>query len=308
MSRRKTPNMSLSLRTLKRVPRILSLVSDLEDKVSFLVQENIRLNQLLRELIWQNDLKRPFTGAQARGSFDYQWREVPDGPFMAGNPDFLKLTPELVLERTALPREWFPGKRVLDAGCGSGRWSWGLAELGARVTSVDQSPAAVEATRRLLADRPGAEVKQQDLLGLDLPERAYDLVWCFGVAHHTENLLKAMATVASRVKEDGWLFMMLYGYPETAGAFAVKASYEQWRQRLLHLPFEEKAAVLSKTFPRDEVHGYFDAVSPLINELVTWEWIQAFLQEQGFGEFKRTLDHANHHFVARRRGVATTGA
>jgi hypothetical protein len=97
---------------------------------------------------------------------------------------------------------------------------------------------------------------------------------------------------------------MLYGYPLTAREFAVHASYEEWRQRLMALPFAEKVAALRQAFPPEQVHGYFDAVSPPINDLVTWEWIQAFLGEQGFEAFERTLDHPNHHFVARRKSPA----
>src|SRR5262245_16594998 len=51
----------------------------LEQKVRFLLAENIRLNQVLRELIYFNHLKRSETGSQTKESFDYQWREVGEG-------------------------------------------------------------------------------------------------------------------------------------------------------------------------------------------------------------------------------------
>lgn len=296
------------MRRLKRLATVFSRFADLprrtaelELKTKFLVYENLRLNQLIRELIFANRLKRVVTGSQTRESFDFQWREIPEGEAMASNPEFLRTTPDLILERTGLPREWFAGKNILDAGCGSGRWTHGLLALGANVTAADQSESGLEQTRKLNAGNCRLRLVKVDLLAPDLPLACFDLVWCFGVCHHTADLLLAMENVAARVKTGGWLFMMLYGYPRTSTAFAVHAEYEEWRQRLIHLSFAEKIDELRKVYPPETVHGWFDAVSPLINDLVTWEWIQAFMQEHGFTDLRRTIDHPNHHFVARRR-------
>jgi SAM-dependent methyltransferase len=274
---------------------------NVEQKVRFLVCENIRLNQVLRELIYVNDLSRTYTGSQTKDSFDYQWRNVGEGHWMPSNPEFLKRTPDMILERTQLPAEWFPDKRVLDAGCGSGRWTYGLLQLGAHVTCADQSKGALEEVRALVKGMGTVEFLNTDLLKLDLPSHSFDLVWCFGVAHHTENLIKAIKNLISVTAPGGYLFMMLYGYPESIEAFSEQASYEEWRRRLLPLPFAEKVETLKKHYPPELVHGYFDAVSPQINDLVTWEWIQTFLQNEGLDSIRRTIDHPNHHFVARKR-------
>jgi ubiquinone/menaquinone biosynthesis C-methylase UbiE len=42
----------------------------------------------------------------------------------------------------------FQGRRVLDVGCGTGRWSEALAERGSRVWGVDESPEMVELARK----------------------------------------------------------------------------------------------------------------------------------------------------------------
>lgn len=298
--------MKTGLKRIKRLASVFSRVSDLaqrtaelEHKTKFLTYENLRLNQVIRELIYANSLKRVMTGSQTRGSFDFQWKTIPEGEAMPSNPEFLRQTTDMILERTRLSRDWFKGKKVLDAGCGSGRWTYGLLELGAHVTAIDQSEGGLEQTRKLNAGKQNLELLKKDLLALDLPERSFDLVWCFGVCHHTADLLLAMHNVAARVKPGGWLFMMLYGYPVSTSAFAVHASYEEWRQKLIHLSFQDKVEELRRVFKPEEVHGWFDAVSPLINDLITWEWIQAFVQERGFAELQRTIDHPNHHFVAR---------
>jgi SAM-dependent methyltransferase len=271
-------------------------------QVRFLVAENIRLNQLLRELIYLNRLKRSYTGSQTKESFDYQWREVGAGQWMPSNLDFLRTIPDLIVERTQLPKEWFPDKRVLDAGCGSGRWTYGLLKLGARVTACDQSQGGLAATRALVEGAglgPG-KFYQKDLLKLDLEPNSFDLVWCFGVAHHTENPIHVLKNLSALVVPGGWLFMMLYGFPESVDAFRAQAMYEEWRRRLLPLSFTEKVDILKQHYPPELVHGYFDAYSPPINDLFTWEWIQNFFQNEGFDSVHRTIPHPNHHFVARK--------
>ncbi len=275
----------------------------LEEKVRFLVAENMRLNQVIRELIYFNKLKRSDAGAQTKESFDYQWREIGEGKWMPSNPDFLKQTPTLISKWTHLPPEWFVGKRVLDAGCGSGRWTYGLLKLAAQVTAIDQSQSAVEETRLLTKDLHPAALRQADLLELRLEKHSFDLIWCFGVAHHTENPLQVIQNLIPAVVPGGYLFMMLYAFPQTIDDFATKASYEEWRQRLLPLSNTGKVELLKKHYPAELVHGYFDACSPLINDLFTWEWIQSFFQKEGFTGIQRVSEEFNHHFVAQKRAA-----
>src|SRR5262249_23432807 len=269
----------------------------LEQQVRFLLAENIRLNQVLRELIYCNHLKRSATGLQTKESFDYQWREVGEGKWMPSNPEFLHTTPDLVLEWTQLPRAWFAGKRALDVGCGSGRWTYALRKLGAHVTAMDQSSGGLAETRALVA-RDGlgpVELHQQDVLEWALDPHAFDLVWCYGVAHHTENPLQAIQNVLAAVVPGGYLFMMLYAFPESkADDYRAQASYLEWRRRLLPLAFAEKVEILKQQYPPELVHGYFDAYSPPINDLFTWEWIQAFLQQEGFDSMRRVPGYFNH--------------
>ncbi len=275
----------------------------LQEKVRFLVVENMRLNQVIRELIYFNRLKRSDAGTQTKESFDYQWREVGEGKWMPTNPDFLKRTPEIIMKWTRLPQEWFAGKRVLDAGCGSGRWTYGLLKLGAQVTAIDQSKSAVEETRQLTEGLKPLSLRQADLLELRLEKDSFDLAWCFGVAHHTENPLQVIQSLIPAVAPGGYLFMMLYAFPQTADDFATKASYEEWRQRLMPLSNSEKVELLKKHYAPELVHGYFDACSPQINDLFTWEWIQAFFQKEGFTGIQRVAEESNHHFVAQKRAV-----
>lgn len=91
-------------------------------------------------------------------------------------------------QRLAL-EPWFdvaPGTRVLDVGCGVGRWSSLLARRGALVTGMDLSPTMVEqAARRAHADgvAPRCRFLVQDLAHLDAGE-SFDLVLGVTVLQH----------------------------------------------------------------------------------------------------------------------------
>src|ERR1700750_3375535 len=69
-----------------------------------------------------------------------------------GMPEFYNRT--IQLEQRLALRPWLnvaPGTRVLDVGCGVGRWSRMLAARGAHVTGVDLSPTMIKQERHRAA-------------------------------------------------------------------------------------------------------------------------------------------------------------
>lgn len=77
------------------------------------------------------------------------------------------------IERDALLDALGPldGKRVLDVGCGSGRFTAAFEAAGAQVTGVDADPAMLEIARR----RTGAELLHGDGRALPLPDDGFDV-------------------------------------------------------------------------------------------------------------------------------------
>lgn len=246
---------------------------------------------------------------QTRASFDYQWAALPDGDAMLSDAWFRENVGHvLARELMCLEPAWFAGRRVLDAGCGSGRWSIGLLRLGARVTAVDQSPHGLAALRRSAAelcpqalDEGRLETLEADLL--DLPEalrqRRFDLAFSFGVLHHTGDTRRALGNVAALVAEDGLLFLYLYG---TRSLDPLRWSVLVGLRALLApLPFELKARTLARLLPGRDVHQAFDTFSPLINDTYRHETVEGWLHELGFPEVVRTLDYSELYLRARRR-------
>src|SRR5215210_3597410 len=129
---------------------------------------------------------------QTKASFSYQWGEITEGTGLIGDPTFEAGLAGTVATYADLPEDDFKGKRVLDAGCGNGRFTYAFVQLGAEVTSIDQSDTALAHVRSLLPP-PNPVLRQHDLLQ-PLPFAGeFDLVWCYGVAHHTGNTRRAVS-------------------------------------------------------------------------------------------------------------------
>lgn len=74
------------------------------------------------------------------------------------------------------------GIRVLDAGCGEGKNAVALAELGAEVTAIDCSAAALKNAQSAFSD---ARVcwECSDIRTIDLATRSFDIVVAYGLLH-----------------------------------------------------------------------------------------------------------------------------
>ncbi len=106
--------------------------------------------------------------------------------------------------------------RFLDAGSGSGLLSLAARRLGANVTSFDYDSDAVACTaelkRRYFDGDTDWQVLTGSVLDRDFLESlgAFDVVYAWGVLHHTGAMWEALANVLCRVRRDGLLFISIY--------------------------------------------------------------------------------------------------
>jgi SAM-dependent methyltransferase len=276
----------------------------LEKQVAYLLDEVSALRSTVRHLTAAMPDALPGSG-QTRASFDYQWRALPEGHAMLSNPAWKANVARQISQFADLPQEWFRGKTVMDAGCGQGRWTYGFGQLGVdRCVSFDISEAGVARTTEIAKEYgDGFQVFRKDIrkdLGFE-PE--FDLVWCFGVLHHTGNTYAGFLNVAKCVKPGGYLFVMIYGeprpgYPDDHGYYHEMCVM---RNRLRNLPFEEKVAAIETRYGKELLHGYFDAISPDVNDLYRWDELVNWYIDAGFENIKRTDPGANHHMIGRRK-------
>jgi len=106
--------------------------------------------------------------------------------------------------------------RFVDVGCGSGLFSLAARRLGARVYSFDYDPQSVACARELKRRyfprdygwtiSEGSALDERFLGGLG----TFDIVYSWGVLHHTGAMWKALSNVAALVADGGKLFISIY--------------------------------------------------------------------------------------------------
>jgi len=103
------------------------------------------------------------------------------------------------------------GKEVLEVGCGSGIAAQMLAEAGANLTAVDLTPWAVDTTRtRLHAFGLDATVQEADGEHLPFADASFDLVFSWGVIHHSSDMDRALGELVRVCRPGGRLVLMVY--------------------------------------------------------------------------------------------------
>jgi len=219
------------------------------------------------------------------------------------------------------------GKRFLDAGSGSGLFSLAAMNLGAAaVHSFDYDPQSVACTdelkRRFHAGETRWRVEQGSVLDTAYLSRLgqFDVVYSWGVLHHTGSMYEACANICQSVAADGTLVIAIYNDqgPLTKYWTHVKRAYNAnavtralvvavHAPYLLGLRWLVRAATGRRTLERgmslwrdmlDWLGGYpFEAAKP--------EAIFHFFRERGFVlERLRTCGGRMgcNEFVLRRRG------
>jgi SAM-dependent methyltransferase len=110
------------------------------------------------------------------------------------------------LSRYAFAARLAAGKRVLDAGCGTGYGCAALAGLASSVTGLDIAPEAIAHAREHSA-RPGVTFLEGSCSAMPLPDTAFDLVISFEVIEHLEDW-HAFLLESRRVLAPGGVFLL----------------------------------------------------------------------------------------------------
>lgn len=108
------------------------------------------------------------------------------------------------------------GRTFLDIGCGSGLFSLAARRLGATVHSFDYDPLSVKCAEELrrihFPDDSAWMVEAGSVLDESYMRSlgTFDVVYSWGVLHHTGHMWSAMENACTAVDSDGRLFIAIY--------------------------------------------------------------------------------------------------
>lgn len=112
------------------------------------------------------------------------------------------------LHETLWDESHLAGRLVLDAGCGSGRFSEVAIALGATLIAIDFSSAVDAASKNLNSE--SLVIAQGDLSELPIPSESLDFVYCIGVLQHTKQPGKIVAELLRCLKPGGEITLTFY--------------------------------------------------------------------------------------------------
>ena len=223
-------------------------------------------------------------------SFDYQWAEIPQGDFLLSDAGFADHVDSILSEEELqIGREWFKGRRVLDAGCGQGRWIEGFLRLGCEVTAIDASAAAVAQNQERYGDRIRA--MEADVLRADelFPGEKFDLVFSWGVLHHTRDAAAGVKALSRLVADDGLLYLYLYG--PLAGTKKESRRLNIRRLGYNLLPLRARHRLMERRYGPGQAHAMFDLLSTPLNKRYSLDDAKKMLTDAGMTRTTVTIPH-----------------
>jgi len=171
--------------------------------------------------------------------------------------------------------------RLLEVGCGIGVDSIQLAKCGFDVTAVDLTESALKVAREFAAAREVAiDFRLGNAEGLDFPDGAFDVVYSFGVLHHTPDIEQSVDEVRRVLKPNGTARIMLYHKWSLVNLVhkLFRLPYESPKDRNDHCPvvytFSRRGVrELFKSYSKVEVHAAYPftyGFGPLCTKLPLW--------------------------------------
>jgi 2-polyprenyl-6-hydroxyphenyl methylase/3-demethylubiquinone-9 3-methyltransferase len=195
------------------------------------------------------------------------------------------------------------GQTFMDIGCGSGLHTVAAALLGAdRVYSVDVDPDCIAVTKhtisRFLADDTKIHVQQASILDEELSSSlpCSDIVYSWGVLHHTGQMYRAIEAASQFVKPGGLYVIAIYNRHITSGEWRfIKWLYNKlpsFGQRFMYWLFygiiymAKLAATrqnpLKKARGMDFGYDVIDWIGGYPYEYASIDEITAFVTKRGF--------------------------
>jgi SAM-dependent methyltransferase len=121
----------------------------------------------------------------------------------------LSISRERFFRQTGWTANELANRKVLDVGCGAGRFVEVALSCGATVVAIDYS-SAVDACWQNLGSHPNLHVIQANIYSLPFRREKFDFIYCFGVLQHTPDVHQAFSALLEQLSSGGGLAVDLY--------------------------------------------------------------------------------------------------
>jgi ubiquinone/menaquinone biosynthesis C-methylase UbiE len=174
--------------------------------------------------------------------------------------------------RAFLLAEARPGERVLDLGCGAGRFVAALRDAGADPVGVEIAEAALERARR---NAPGADLRLMEPDGsLPLEHASVDLVWCSEVLEHVADTEHTLLEARRVLRPRGRMLVTVpfHGRVKTAAIALTRfdAHFDPLGQHLRFYTRDSLATTLDRSGFADVRVRAWGGLPPLRTGLMAW--------------------------------------
>lgn len=187
----------------------------------------------------------------------------------------------------------FRGKSVYDIGSGSGLSSLSFAKLGCnKILSVDVDPYSVEATaltkEKFSPPNIDWTVKHHSILDDSITApNSFDIVYSWGVLHHTGNMWQAIKNTIPMVKSGGYFHVALYRsgpvlMQHLEDKFRYKFADREEKMKILYDRKKSRNFVDIDSRGMNKFHNAIDWLGGLPYEVCDPEVLFAFLKQNGF--------------------------
>ncbi len=156
------------------------------------------------------------------------------------------------------------GKRVLDAGCGTGRNIQLFLDLGAdEIYAFDYTPEMLDFAKEKFDKNPKVKLSIGDVQNIKYKDNFFDIAGSFKVLAHVPRIQKALNELARVTKKNGILFLEFYSPYSFRRLFSLfKTFYTRWDSVSSSLKMVQKAGLKPL-----KIYGSrtFMVVEPLVN-------------------------------------------
>lgn len=143
--------------------------------------------------------------------------------------------------------EKWSGKKVLEIGCGIGTDAVNFVRAGADYTAIELSEESLKIAKQrfeVYGLRGGIYLGNSEELDKIIPHQTFDLIYSFGVIHHTPHPERAVAAVRKYMRHDSEFRLMLYA-KNSWKTFMIEAGFDQ--------PEAQSGCPIAYTFSHDEI-------------------------------------------------------